>query len=76
MITYVRDVTGLKGTLYVDGIEECSYSMSSGVANVENSKTHYLGSYGGGEFYEGKMDAVFLYNKALTADEIAALYTL
>ena len=74
MITYVRDVTGLKGTLYVDGIEKCSYPMSSGVANVENSKPHYLGSYGGGEFYEGKMDEVRLYDKALTAAEVAALY--
>jgi hypothetical protein len=75
MVTYVRDVSALKGKLYVDGIEVCSYNMSGGAGYVLNSNTHYLGSYGGGEFYEGKMDDVRLYNKALSGDEIAALYS-
>lgn len=75
MVTYVRDVTGLKGTLYVDGAAVCNYSMSDGVRDVVNAYTHYLGISGeDSEYYTGKMDEVRLYNKALTAGEVAALY--
>lgn len=73
MVTYVRDVDNLVGKLYVDGSEVCSYVMSS-VKNVANGYTHYLGSRGGGEYYHGSMDDVRLYNKALSVEEIAALY--
>ena len=74
MVTYIRDVDQLVGKLYVDGSEVCSYVMSGGVRNVANGRTHYLGSRGGGEFYRGAMDDVRLYDKALSVDEIAALY--
>ena len=75
MVTFVRDVTGLKGTLYVDGAEVRTYSMTEGVRDVENANTHYFGVSGENtEYYIGKVDEVRLYNKALTAAEVAALY--
>ncbi len=75
MVTYVRDITGLKGTLYVDGAKVCTFSMSEGVRDVANANTHFFGVSGEDtEYYTGSMDEVRLYNKALTAAEVAALY--
>lgn len=61
MITFVHDTNNKVGQLYVDGV----------YTHVLGSGTHYRHCV-----YDGKMDEVRLYNKALTADEIAALYTL
>ncbi len=73
MVTFVRDAENSEGKLYVDGVYIGGFT---GLANVSNLyQTHYLGSYGGGEFYVGKMDDVRLYDKALTEAEISALYT-
>lgn len=75
MVTYVRDITGLKGTLYVDGAKVCTFSMSEGVRDVVNANTHFFGVSGEDtEYYTGSMDEVRLYNKALTDAEVAALY--
>ena len=48
----------------------------SSVPDVTNSSSHVLGSGMTTRYcvYEGKMDEVRLYNKALTAEEVAALY--
>lgn len=73
MMTYVRDVENKVGQLYVDGSYVCNYNMSS--PNNYNN-TLWFGTYGAGEYYKGKMDDVRLYNRALTAEEIAALYVL
>ena len=73
MVTFVRDSDRSEGRLYVDGVYVGGYSSEA--RGVSNSYTHYFGSYGGGEFYEGKMDDVRLYDKALTEAEISALYT-
>ena len=73
MMTYVRDVENKVGQLYVDGSYVCNYNMSS--PNNYNN-TLWFGTYGAGEYYKGYMDDVRLYNRALTAEEIAALYVL
>ena len=73
MMTYVRDVENKVGQLYVDGSYVCNYNMSS--PNDYNN-TLWFGTYGAGEYYKGYMDDVRLYNRALTAEEIAALYVL
>lgn len=73
MMTYVRDVENKVGQLYVDGSYVCNYKMSS--PNNYNN-TLWFGTYGAGEYYKGYMDDARLYNRALTAEEIAALYVL
>jgi hypothetical protein len=77
MITFVHDTNNKVGQLYVDGVYKGGYTMSS-VPNVSSDVlyTHVLGS--GTHYrhcvYDGKMDEVRLYDKALTAEEVAALY--
>lgn len=70
MVTYVRDVENHVGQLYVDG------SYVGGYADTDNNVTGPLkfGTYGSGEYYKGKMDDVSLYNRALSASEVAELY--
>ena len=74
MVTFVRDASNNIGRLYVDGEEKCHYDMPSGPQSLTSAYPDYLGSCGDGEFFSGKMDEVRLYNKALTAEEVAALY--
>ena len=75
MITFVHDTNNMVGQLYIDGAYIGGYSIAS-VPNVTNTYTHVLGSGMTTRYcvYEGKMDEVRLYNKALTAEEVAALY--
>lgn len=76
MMTYVRDVEKMVGQLYVDGIYVCEYKMNKTIGINNSPTTLWFGTYEVGEWYNGKMDDVRLYNRALTAEEIAALYVL
>ena len=75
MITFVQDADNKVGQMYIDGVYKGGYSMDT-VPNVTNGYTHVLGSGMTEPYctYIGKMDEVRLYNKALTAEEVAALY--
>ena len=73
MLTYVRDVENKVGLLYVDGSYVCGYTMTSAI-NDDNQTELRFGTYGEGEYYIGKMDDARLYNKALSAEEVSALY--
>ena len=73
MVTFVRDVENMVGQLYVDGCYVGGYSMGSPINDVTNELR--FGTYGDGEFYTGKMDDARLYDRALSAEEVAALYT-
>ena len=73
MLTFVRDVENMVGQLYVDGCYVGGYSMGSPINDVTNELR--FGTYGEGEYYTGKMDDARLYDRALSAEEIAALYT-
>ena len=73
MVTFVRDVENKVGQLYVDGCYVGGYSMGSPINDVTNELR--FGTYGEGEYYTGKMDDARLYDRALSAEEIAALYT-
>lgn len=70
MVSYVRDVENHVGKLYVDG------SYVGGYTDTDNNVTGPLkfGTFGSGEYYQGKMDDVSLYNRALSASEVAELY--
>lgn len=71
-------------TLYVDGVQRASTSISAGLADNYNT-TYYMffGAYGNttdGQaadrlFLDGAMDIVSIYSRALTYGEIMQLYT-
>lgn len=73
MLTYVRDVENRAGKLYVDGRYVGGYT-TEGTINDDNQETLWFGTYGDGEYYTGCMDDARLYNKALSAEEVLALY--
>lgn len=75
MITFVQDADNKVGQLYIDGAYIGGYSMET-VPSVSNGNTHVLGSGMTTPYctFVGKMDEVRLYDKALTAAEVAALY--
>jgi len=75
-MTYVDSVAGIK--LYIDGTEISSYVEQS-LSNVWNTQPGYplfIGSeaVSGGATFNGSIDDVRIYNRALSNVEVAALY--
>ena len=67
------------GRLYVNGVQEADESASSGsLSFVNNSQSVGIGgTYENGDYlncWNGKIEYVFIYNRALSADEIRWLY--
>src|SRR3989338_4371857 len=61
--------------IYVDGVFEDSYDYSgSGGTLVNPSRTLTIGALDGANFINGLIDEVRIYNRALSATEIQALY--
>ena len=72
--TYVRDVTSMKNLLYAEGILVAQTSFTS-INNITVSGNPLLfGACGGYEKYIGKLDDIGIWNRALTPQEIQALY--
>jgi hypothetical protein len=67
-----RDASGLK--IYVNGILE-NQNSNCGTCNVTSSQNLLFGSYGAGGFLDGLLDDVRIYNRALSANEVAGLYS-
>ena len=68
-VVAVYDGTNINA--YVDGV-----SYTGGAVTYDNSSTYCIGSYNcGDELFNGKIDEVYLWNRALSAAEIIALYT-
>ncbi|MGH9961980.1 MAG: LamG domain-containing protein, partial [Pyrinomonadaceae bacterium] len=63
--------------VYLDGVLLGSQTYSAGnTGSVDNSNSFIVGSYRSSSWYvNGKIDAVRVYNRALTASEITALYS-
>ncbi len=59
--------------LYVDGILERS-NLAAVSIRVSYADT-FMGQYGNDLWYKGKIDEVCVYNRALSASEVATLYT-
>jgi hypothetical protein len=69
-VTFTGDSSGMK--IYVNG--QLSASTSDAYHNG-NSHELYIGSYNGaGEFFQGAIDDVRIYNRALNSGEITALH--
>lgn len=65
--------SGIK--LYVNGVEE-AYTGSTNNATSKNahSSTFYVGANYAGAYFDGTIDEVGMWNKALTAQEVSDLY--
>lgn len=65
--------SGLNVKLYIDGILDKEYTLPSAPPNLDCS--FYIGRCNcAGEFTKGKLDDLGLWSRALTQDEVAALY--
>ena len=70
---------GLMTAVYVDGVQITSRTTGN-LKNVSNSQGFKIGVQEGAtsnsSFFDGEIDDFILYKKALSADEILALYNL
>jgi len=73
-IVITRDGSG-NGTFYADGVTKGTFSNSGTIANSGAGAETNIGTRPDhSQFWLGKMDDVRIYNRALSADEISALY--
>ena len=68
-VVCIYDQTNI--SLYVNGIFDHSGAYSS---TIEQDADTLIGSYSAGEYFNGQVGEVRIYNVALTADEIKTLY--
>jgi len=69
----VLDGKNSKARLYVDGVE-IKNDAGSNTYNIDNSVSLRIGAKENGEYFNGKIDEVRIYNRALTAEEIKQHY--
>ena len=71
---YAGTYDGIQLVSYIDGVPLDTLELESFI-NV-NTTEFWMGanSEEGGRFFEGKLDEALVYNRALSAEEIAALY--
>ncbi|MBI2278917.1 MAG: prepilin-type N-terminal cleavage/methylation domain-containing protein [Candidatus Brennerbacteria bacterium] len=63
--------TGSSATLYVDGAEE--HTDSSGIVVSNTNDIKIAGAIGGKEYFDGTLDDVRFYNRALSSEEVRQL---
>jgi hypothetical protein len=66
---------GTKSTIYINGVEDNSATYAP-VSIIQNSSDLQIGARNGIDRWSGDLDELMLFNKALTATEIAALYNV
>ncbi|MBI2468899.1 MAG: hypothetical protein HYV62_13990 [Candidatus Rokubacteria bacterium] len=76
-VAFIVDASG--GRLYVDGALKASqpWTGTAGAPTTLQSLhvAHYPGAFGGAEYFPGVLDDARIYNRALSAEEILALYS-
>ena len=65
--------TAASVTFYLNGVASAATSYD---VVAFTAVTDRIGSYGDGEMFDGKIDDARIYNRALSADDIAALYNV
>ena len=65
--------SGTTGVIWVDGVDKTS-SGSTRSGSIDGSGTFYIGSNGSSEEYDGVIDEVGMWSKALASGEVAELY--
>jgi len=72
--------SGLKTIVYIDGVKAKEANSGSGVKIVSNTGVFKIGLQRGAtsdsNFFDGMLDDLVIYNKALSAAEVLALYNL
>jgi hypothetical protein len=72
MVVLVKEGTSLQ--LYVDGVPEGAPVTHTGTYTLTTSAIGALRRSSVGNYFAGTIDEVALFNRALTAEEIATLY--
>jgi hypothetical protein len=75
-IVAVSDASGASLTIYVDGVSVALTNDHSGGSwpNTNNSQPLTIGFNNGSGYFNGPIDEVRIYNRALTASEVRLLY--
>ncbi len=69
---FVGTISGGTGTIYVNGVQDVTGSV--GIPDATANNLHFGGSGDAGSYPNITMDDFRLYNKALSASEVSALY--
>ena len=72
LVTYTWD--GTNHRLYINGTQDGATTTAWNGSDAANDYGH-IGSYGGGEFFNGSIDDVRIYNRALSSSEINQMAT-
>jgi hypothetical protein len=70
-VTFDPDVDSGKMVLYKDG---AVVDEANNVPSLTGASSTYIGRYAGGNGFYGSIDNVFIFDRALTSDEISILY--
>jgi hypothetical protein len=73
MLTWTYNSVGPLSTVYIDGVQ--SGATSATATQAFTPPAVYIGSYGAGEYFGGDIDDVRIYNRALSAADVAQLFT-
>jgi autotransporter-associated beta strand protein len=74
MITYAVDNAAQQVRMYYDGVLANTLAISGTPLLMKAGQTLKIGNSSGTEFMNGKMDDVFIFNNALSTDQVAQLY--
>ncbi|RLF09069.1 MAG: hypothetical protein DRJ69_05335 [Thermoprotei archaeon] len=67
-------VGGNAPKLYINGVEDTPTYTSNNGTMISGVDTLRIGCRGTGDYWDGLIDEVFIFNKALTSEEISDLY--
>jgi hypothetical protein len=68
----VWDASSEVVTVYLDGAQDGTATYS-GIGNIDNSANLYLGRWTSGQYYQGVIDEVHIYDEALEGSDIQVL---
>jgi hypothetical protein len=74
-VVAIRDATNQQLKLYVDGAQAATPAADTGIGNIDSARALLIGGDAGGTRFKGLIDEVYLYNRAVSAAEVSALYT-
>jgi len=74
-LVFVKTGSGDSGDFYINGVVQQTYSGTMGSVPDESSDI-YWGRYRNSLYFNGTLDDVRIYNRALSAAEVTALYHL